>query len=97
MPYESNDPLPPDPVRVNATLDKEKECKLDQDIANLYRDSLPSDESQARRDAVASKIRKILRDEFPNGEIQVSVFGSSGNLLNTDNSDGKFDFMRTAL
>ena len=48
---------------------------------------LPSDESEERRSKLVKKLERILNDEWPGEDIKVHVFGSSGNLLSSSDSD----------
>lgn len=73
---------------VKATLDPHEEERLSGDMRELYDRLLPSADSQAKRIQAVDKLRRILTTEWPDKDIQVSVFGSSGNLLCTSESDG---------
>ena len=57
-------------------------------MQQLYQKLLPSQESERRRTRLVEKLEKILNDEWPGHDIKVNVFGSSGNLLASDDSDG---------
>jgi DNA polymerase sigma len=70
-------------------LTDEEETKLTRGIEDLYAMILPSEESEDRRARFIKKLEKILNDEWPGNNIQVHVFGSSGNLLCTSDSDGE--------
>jgi DNA polymerase sigma len=69
------------------SLDPEEESKLSGDMRELYDRLLPSEESDARRAALIKKLERIMKAEWPESDIEVSVFGSSGNLLSSDDSD----------
>lgn len=69
------------------SLEPEEESKLSGDMRELYDRLLPSDESEERRAALIKKLERIMREEWPDGNIEVAVFGSSGNLLSSDDSD----------
>jgi DNA polymerase sigma len=69
------------------SLDPQEESKLSGDMRELYDRLLPSEESDARRAALIKKLERIMKDEWPESDIEVSVFGSSGNLLSSDDSD----------
>lgn len=82
------EPLEPEkqePLNDFNALDKEKLIKS---IDDLYNELLPSKENVERRKNVVEKLRKILHEEWRDRDIDVSVFGSSGNLLCTSKSDG---------
>jgi DNA polymerase sigma len=64
------------------------ESKLTKDMETLYQQLLPSAESESRRAQFLSRLGDLLNQEWPDGKIEVKVFGSSGNLLCTSDSDG---------
>lgn len=70
-----------------ATLQPQEEGKLSGDMRELYDRLLPSEESEHRRTALLEKLQRILSEEWPGQEIRVNVFGSSGNLLSSTDSD----------
>lgn len=70
------------------SLDHTEEQNLTADIKRLYDDLLPTATSEENRTKVAKKLRAIMREEWPTKHIEVSIFGSSGNLLYTSKSDG---------
>ena len=70
-------------------LGSEQESKLTKDMYSLYDKLLPSKESEERRAAFVTKLEAILNKRWPGHETKVHVFGSSGNLLCTSESDGK--------
>lgn len=89
IPYSiGGDPLEPVP-NVKAQLDKNAECKLTTEAQELYDQLLPSQDSEERRAQLVTKLERILREQWPDNDIKVHVFGSSGNLLCTDDSDGQ--------
>ena len=69
-------------------LDPNEEDKLSGDMRELYNRILPSPESEERRQIFTEKLEKILNEQWPGNDIKVHVFGSSGNLLCTSDSDG---------
>lgn len=85
-----NDPLPPPKEEPKAVLEPDQDGKLSGDMRELYDRLLPSDESEDRRRKLVQKLEDILNGEWPGNEIRVNVFGSSGNLLSSDDSDGAF-------
>ncbi|KAJ9665781.1 hypothetical protein H2201_004089 [Coniosporium apollinis] len=70
-----------------AALEPAEESKLSGDMRELYDQLLPSPESDGRRKVFVKKLERILREEWPGTDFQVHVFGSSGNLLCTSDSD----------
>lgn len=83
-----NEPLPPPKEEPRAALDSNEDAKLSGDMRELYDRLLPSDESEDRRRKFVRKLEDILNGEWPGNEIRVNVFGSSGNLLSSNDSDG---------
>ena len=71
------------------SLDPAEEDKLTRLIQDLYHQLLPSPESETRRSNFVQKLERILNHDWPDSEIHVQVFGSSGNLLCTSDSDGR--------
>jgi len=69
------------------SLSRHEEQKLDSDMRELYDRLLPSDESEERRAKLVRKLEKMMRDRWPGHDIRVNVFGSSGNLLSSSDSD----------
>ncbi|KAI9723543.1 MAG: hypothetical protein M1828_004139 [Chrysothrix sp. TS-e1954] len=68
-------------------LDVEVGQKLSESIHGLYEKLLPATDNKQRREKVVKKLQTIFNSEWPNEDIQVSVFGSSGNTLCTGKSD----------
>ncbi|QIX00836.1 hypothetical protein AMS68_006353 [Peltaster fructicola] len=79
--------LAPPEKKPRASLTPEEEEKLSRDMRELYDRLLPSDESESRRAQLVQKLDRILNEEWPGNDIKVSVFGSSGNLLSSNDSD----------
>lgn len=69
-------------------LSSDEEKALSGDLKRLYDDLLPSPASQENRTRIVQKLKDILQDEWPERRVEVSMFGSSGNLLYTNKSDG---------
>ncbi|KAI9825112.1 MAG: hypothetical protein M1832_001432 [Thelocarpon impressellum] len=74
-------------VAPKKTLPASDERALGRDMRRLYDGLLPTEESETRRAAFVLKLGRMLNDEWPGSDIQVRVFGSSGNLLFTSESD----------
>jgi DNA polymerase sigma len=69
------------------TLTPDEREKLSGDMRELYDRLLPSEESEENRRKLIQKLDRILHEEWPDHEIHVNVFGSSGNLLSSTDSD----------
>lgn len=69
-------------------LTHDEHNRLGNNIERVYHTLLPSQPGQGRREQVLEKLRRIIGDGFPGRDFGVQVFGSSGNLLFTDQSDG---------
>ncbi|GAB7339787.1 hypothetical protein MBLNU457_6339t1 [Dothideomycetes sp. NU457] len=89
IPYKDggNDPLPPPKTEPKKALEPDEEDKLSGDMRELYDRLLPSKESEERRAKLVSKLEHILEKTWPGNDIKVNVFGSSGNLLSSTDSD----------
>jgi DNA polymerase sigma len=73
---------------IKSKLSDDEERKLSTDMRELYDRLLPTDDSENRRKNLVRKLEKLFNEAWPGHDIQVHVFGSSGNLLCTDESDG---------
>lgn len=82
-----NEELGPPKKELKKTLEPEEQEKLQGQMDELYQRLLPSDESEARRARLVKKLDRILNAEWPGSNICVNVFGSSGNLLSSSDSD----------
>ena len=90
MPYKlGSERLEPAQGPVKAKLSPEEDQKLSKDMEMLYSRLVPTPESEARRKKLIRKLENLLNTEWPGHDIRVHVFGSSGNMLCTDESDGK--------
>lgn len=72
-------------------LDPEDEGRLSGDMRELYDRILPTRESDERRARFVRKLERILNQQWPDNDIKVHVFGSSGNMLCTNDSDGELE------
>lgn len=70
-------------------LDPVEEGKLSGDMRELYDRILPTRDSDERRARFVQKLERILNQQWPDNDIKVHVFGSSGNMLCTNDSDGE--------
>jgi DNA polymerase sigma len=90
MQYDIGDaPLEKPKEEPKKTLDPHEEKKLSGDMRELYDRLLPSEESDKRRVKFVEKLDRILRQQWPDTDFNVHIFGSSGNLLCTSESDGR--------
>lgn len=91
IPYKDggNEPLPRPEKEPKRSLEPDEDDRLSGDMRELYDRLLPSVESEERRVRLVQKLQKILDVRWPNNDITVNVFGSSGNLLSSDDSDGE--------
>lgn len=79
-----------DPASIKAKLTEEHEKKLTTDLRELYDRLLPTDRVEENRKKLCAKLERIFNDEWPGHDIRVHLFGSSGNLLCSDDSDGAY-------
>lgn len=70
-------------------MNPSEESKLSGDMRELYDRILPSAESERSRTDFIQKLEQILNQQWPGNDIKVHVFGSSGNMLCTSDSDGE--------
>ncbi|PSN74048.1 hypothetical protein BS50DRAFT_627414 [Corynespora cassiicola Philippines] len=87
MPYTSSDLLEKAKEEPKKTLDPSEDGKLSGDMRELYGRLLPSQENADNREKFVRKLQSILETEWPGNEFKVHVFGSSGNMLYTGESD----------
>ncbi|EPE08392.1 poly rna polymerase cid11 [Ophiostoma piceae UAMH 11346] len=89
MPYSlGTDRLDDVPLdKVKAKLSDEDEKKLTADIKELYSKLQPSDKTNKKRERFVNKLQLIFNEEWPGHDIRVHIFGSSGNMLCSDDSD----------
>lgn len=74
--------------KIKSKLSEEEEKRLEADMRELYNRLLPTKEIEANRQKLVQKLEKLFNDEWPGHDIRVHLFGSSGNLLCSDDSDG---------
>lgn len=74
-------------------LNPAEEDKLSGDMRELYDRILPSRNSEERRAKFTKKLEHMLNQEWPGNEIKVHVFGSSGNMLCSSDSDGQCEMV----
>lgn len=74
--------------RIKSKLSKDEERKLTTDMRELYDRLIPTQEVEKKRHKLVQKLEKLFNNEWPGHDIRVHLFGSSGNLLCSDDSDG---------
>jgi len=79
--------LESDPEGAAKNLNPKEAFRITTDMRALYAKLLPTDESETRRGKLIAKLEKLLRERWPGQQINVSVFGSTGNRLGTRDSD----------
>ncbi|KAK9237915.1 hypothetical protein V1525DRAFT_419123 [Lipomyces kononenkoae] len=89
IPYSlGTNPLPPMPASmIKAILSVEDEAKLTKDTEKMFSDLVPSDESARRRRNFIAKLERLLTEGWPGHDIRVHPFGSTENLLCSNDSD----------
>ena len=58
------------------------------DMRELYDRLLPTPAVELKRQKLVTKLEDLFNKEWPGHDIRVHLFGSSGNLLCSDDSDG---------
>jgi hypothetical protein len=79
--------------KIKGKLTEDEERKVATDMREVYNRLLPSERVEERRRQLVQKLEKIFNDEWPGHDIKAHLFGSSGNLLCSDDSDGKTPFL----
>ncbi|RYO95019.1 hypothetical protein DL764_007761 [Monosporascus ibericus] len=89
IPYSiGSDPLEKsDLTQIQSKLSEEDERRLTTDMRELYDRLQPTSMVEANRQKLVRKLEKLLNDRWPGHDIRVHLFGSSGNLLCSDDSD----------
>ena len=77
-----------DAEAIKKRLSDEDEKTLKADIDKLYQQLLPTQEIETKRKKLVQKLETLFNKEWQGKDIQVHLFGSSGNLLCSDDSDG---------
>ncbi|KAI6781934.1 uncharacterized protein J7T54_005144 [Emericellopsis cladophorae] len=91
FPYDDGGKYSVEPIplgSVKGRLTEEEERSLAKDMRELYENRLlPSERVEKNRQKLLRKLEKIFNDEWPGHDIKAHLFGSSGNLLCSDDSD----------
>ncbi|KAI1329910.1 hypothetical protein F5Y16DRAFT_59487 [Xylariaceae sp. FL0255] len=72
---------------VQSRMTEDDERKLTTDMRELYDRLQPTPAVEAKRQKLVQKLVRLLNDAWPGHDIRVHLFGSSGNLLCSDDSD----------
>ena len=88
VPYQSDEILEKAKEEPKKALDPHEDDKLSGDMRELYDRLQPTQHDIDIRDKFVTKVQGILETEFPGNEFKVHIFGSSGNMLWTTDSDG---------
>ncbi|KAI5924508.1 hypothetical protein F4810DRAFT_127480 [Camillea tinctor] len=89
IPYTiGSDPLEKVDLKgIKSKLSEDDERKLSTDMRELYDRLQPTEAVEVKRKKLVQKLEKLLNDAWPGHDICVHLFGSSGNLLCSDDSD----------
>lgn len=77
-----------DDAEIKKSLSDEDEARLEADMQKLSRQLLPTQEIETKRKKLVQKLETLFNKEWKRKDIRVHLFGSSGNLLCSDDSDG---------
>ncbi|KXH31715.1 hypothetical protein CSIM01_08665 [Colletotrichum simmondsii] len=73
--------------KIKSKLSDDVETKLTTDMRELYDRLRPTDKVEENRQKLVVKLEKMFNEEWPGNDIRVHLFGSSGNLLCSDDAD----------
>ncbi|KAI0173835.1 hypothetical protein BJ166DRAFT_130065 [Pestalotiopsis sp. NC0098] len=73
--------------KVQSKLSEDDERKLTTDMRELYDRLKPTAAVEEKRLKLVQKLEQLLNNAWPGYDIRVNLFGSSGNMLCTDDSD----------
>ena len=79
-----------DLAKLTSRLSEKEETTLTKDMQELYARLLPTKDVEINRKKLVRKLEQMFNDEWPGHNIQVHLFGSSGNKLCSDDSDGQY-------
>jgi hypothetical protein len=79
-----------DPSKIKKHLFEDEDKKMTADMLDLFDQLKPTAAVEKKRQRLTEKLEKLLNDKWPGRDIRVHLFGSSGNMLCSDNSDGMF-------
>lgn len=98
IPYSNgNEPLKQmDLGKIKGNLTPEEERKVATDMREIYDRLLPNEQVEEKRRKLVQKLETIFNEEWPGHDIRAHLFGSSGNLLCSDDSDGNWTCAHTS-
>ncbi|KAK4186411.1 hypothetical protein QBC35DRAFT_453287 [Podospora australis] len=76
-----------DSEKIKSRLSEDEERRLQAEMDSLFQTLLPTEEVESNRKKLVSKLETLFNEEWPGHDIKVHLFGSSGNLLCSDDSD----------
>lgn len=76
-----------DQSKIKSKLTEAEGAKLSADMQMKYEGLLPTSQSDKNRETLVRKLEDLFNGQWPGHDIRVHVFGSSGNMLATDDSD----------
>ena len=99
MPYSiGNDRLPRiDEAKVKVKLAEDEEKRLTAAIKVQYEKLLPTKPVEEKRQMLVQKLERYFNAQWPGHDIKVHLFGSSANLLCSDDSDGWYSSFQCLL
>lgn len=99
IPYSiGNEKLEKIPLgKIKGKLTEEEERKVATDMREVYDRLIPSEAVEEKRTKLVAKLEKIFNEEWPGHDIRAHLFGSSGNLLCSDDSDGTARFFSISV
>ena len=77
-----------DTSKLKGKLAEEEERQVATDMREVYDRLLPTEAVEEKRKLLLKKLEDIFNEEWPGHDIRAHLFGSSGNLLCSDASDG---------
>lgn len=83
--------------KIKSKLSDDVETKLTTDMRELYDRLRPTDKVEENRQKLVVKLEKMFNEEWPGNDIRVHLFGSSGNLLCSDDADGSWALLTLDL
>lgn len=99
MPYHIGNDKPPkqDLAKVKSKLSEDEEKRLTAAIQSQYKKLLPTAPVEGKRQKLVQKLEGLFNKQWPGHDIKVHLFGSSANLLCSDDSDGSLPFYACAI
>ncbi|KAI0120719.1 hypothetical protein BJ170DRAFT_161606 [Xylariales sp. AK1849] len=73
--------------KIRSKLSEDDERRLTTDMREVYDRLKPTSTVEERRQKLVQKLEKLLNSTWPGHDIRVHLFGSSGNMLCSDDSD----------